>query len=159
MPFVEKFKSFVHKLYHEVVGINDTPFKIAAGLGLGVFLGIMPWMGIIAAIIISTILPVNRAAAIVGSLLTNTWLTLISFVLAINIGSKITGMDQAQVESSWRKIFDNFHFKNLFTEHALELIYPTAIGFLIISFCLGVFVALTAYVILMARANRINKKS
>jgi len=83
---------FFKVLYLKLFRIDDSPHKIALGFGLGVFLGVMPGMGLIAALAIAIIIKVNRIAALLGSILTNTWLSIPVFFLAVRTGSAVTGV-------------------------------------------------------------------
>jgi len=69
---MNKFRGFFQLLYLKLIKINDTPQKIAFGFGLGVFSGIFPGTGPLAALFLALILRANRASALLGSLLTNT---------------------------------------------------------------------------------------
>ena len=65
-------------LFDKLFKINDTPQKIALGFGLGVFAGIFPGTGPVAAILLAYVFRANRASALFGSLFTNTWLNSVS---------------------------------------------------------------------------------
>ncbi|MDD5669514.1 MAG: DUF2062 domain-containing protein, partial [Candidatus Omnitrophica bacterium] len=69
-----KLARFFKFIYLKIFRINDTPRKIAFGFGLGVFLGILPGTGPVASVIVAAFLHANKAAALLGSLITNTWL-------------------------------------------------------------------------------------
>lgn len=83
--FLRTFKYLYLKLFRT----NDTPQRIAFGLGIGVFLGIMPGAGPLAALIAATFLRANRAAAIAGAFLTNTWTSFLIFILSVKVGAGI----------------------------------------------------------------------
>ena len=112
----EKFKIWFKGIWHQFIGIEDTPFRKAAGLGLGVFLGIFPGAGPLAALVLSSILHVNRAAALVGSLLTNTWISIVTFVLAIKVGSFVTGTNWQDIYLECQSLLKDFHWKYLLLE-------------------------------------------
>ncbi|PIR13657.1 MAG: hypothetical protein COV50_05635, partial [Flavobacteriales bacterium CG11_big_fil_rev_8_21_14_0_20_35_7] len=63
--------------------MNDTPQRIALGLGLGSALGMLPGTGPLAALFLAVVFKVNRASAFLGSLATNIWLSLVTFLLAL----------------------------------------------------------------------------
>lgn len=116
-------------IYIKLFRIHDTPQKIALGFGLGIFLGILPGSGPIAALCLAFLFKLNRVSALLGSLLTNTWLSFLIFPLSIKAGSTIINL-------SWQDIYSN------------KVILPAAIGYLTISFCLGVFGYLVALIML-----------
>lgn len=140
------FLRFSKFIYLKLFRINDTPQRIALGLGLGVFSGILPGTGPIAALFLAFILGVNRASALLGSLLTNTWLSIVTFLLSIKIGSAILKLNWQNVYQDWKLILKNFHWPDLFKLTILKIILPVILGYFIIAFCLGFVVYLVALV-------------
>jgi len=136
-------------LYQKLFRINDTAHKVAAGLGIGVFCGIMPGIGLIAALFLAWLLRVNRAAAILGSLATNTWLSIVTFLLSVKLGSVIMGLDWQAVRSDWLRFLSEFRWLNLFNVSILRIILPLIIGYLVVSFFLGLVTYLSALIILI----------
>jgi uncharacterized protein (DUF2062 family) len=82
-----KVKRLAKVVYLKLFRINDSPLKIALGFGLGVFIGVMPGVGPVIALLLAFLFRVNRASALLGSILFNTWVGLIALLLAIKIGS------------------------------------------------------------------------
>jgi len=143
-----KYADLLKLIYTELFLINDNPHKIALGLGLGVVAGIMPGMGPVAALFLVFIFRANRAAAVLGSLLTNTWLTIITFLLSIKVGSAIMNMNWKDVyEESWL-FLKNFQWQNLFKESIFKVAIPLLVGYLVVSLCLALIVYLVALVII-----------
>jgi len=124
---LDKIKTFFKSVYLKLFKIDDTPQKVALGFGLGVFLGIFPGTGPIAAIFLSWILHVNRAASLIGCLLTNTWISFIAFILAVKCGALLFGMH-------WQDIRDA----------PIKFILPVAMGYLLIGLAFGFIAYLTA---------------
>ena len=85
MALIDRIRRTGRFLYLKLFRINDTPLKIALGFGLGVFLGVMPGVGPVVALLLAFIFRINRASALLGSLLFNTWSGIISLLLAIEI--------------------------------------------------------------------------
>ena len=150
----QKLKSFFKNLYHQLVEINDTPHRKAGGLAVGVFTGLLPAMGPVAALVISTILRVNRAAAIVGSLLTNTWISLLTFVLAIKLGSFLTGGNWREHYGKVKELFKHFDWRNIFDPDILDILKPMVLGYLIIGAVFAAFVYVIAYFVLKSRDQK-----
>jgi hypothetical protein len=149
-----KLSRFLKLVYLKIFRINDTPQKIALGFGLGVFAGIMPGIGPLAALTLSIILRVNRASALLGSFLTNTWLSLVTFLLSIKIGSCLIGVPWQEVQQQWMGIFKDFHWQDLLRLTALEIILPVLLGYLFIAFILALMVYATVLLILNQRKIR-----
>ena len=150
---IEKSKTWFSQIWHQFIGIEDTPFRKAAGLGLGVFLGIMPGVGPVAALVISSLLHVNRAAALVGSLLTNTWLSLVTFVLSIKVGSLVTGTHWQDIYEQCRSPIKNFNWKFFFDASVIKILKPLFIGYVLVGMIIGLYVARIAFGILIWMKN------
>ncbi|MFA5145190.1 MAG: DUF2062 domain-containing protein [Candidatus Omnitrophota bacterium] len=138
-------------LYLELFKINDSPQKIALGLGLGVFSGIFPGTGPLAALFLAFLLRANRASALLGSLLTNTWLSFVTFLLAIKLGSALFGVSWQKLQQDWASFLSSFSWLSLFKTGILKIILPVIAGYLLIAFCLGLLVYLTALLVLQRR--------
>jgi len=146
---------FLKLIYLKLFRIHDTPQKIALGVGMGVFLGILPGTGPIAAIFMAFVLRVNRAAALLGSLATNTWLSIVTFFLSIKIGSSIIGVHWQDVHRNWLEFLKDFKFINLFKLTTLEIVLPVIVGYFVVSFCLGII----AYLITLNVITRIKHEN
>jgi len=120
---------------------------------LGVFTGILPGAGPIAALFLAFIFKVNRASALLASLLTNTWLSLVTFVLAIKAGSAILGLDWHQVSSDFSKTVTDFNWLALLKVSVLKVVLPVAVGYLVISLALGLICYLSVLIILKIRKH------
>jgi len=120
-------------IFEKLFKINDTPEKISAGIGLGIFSGILPGTGPAAALFLALIFKVNRAGALLASLLTNTWLSFATFILAIKIGSAILKTDWIKVKYNFETAVKNFHWPALFKLPFLEIIFPVLAGYIIIA--------------------------
>jgi len=120
--------------------INDTPQKIAWGLGLGVFLGLMPGTGPLAALTLALFFRVNKLAALLGSLLTNTWLSIATLIPAIKLGSKILNLKWLDVYNAWM-LLSNFSWSYLLRNSLYKVILPVLIGYV----TMGLLFALSAY--------------
>jgi len=151
------FKKIVNFIYIKLFKINDTAPKIALGVGLGVFAGLIPGTGPAASIFLALIFKANRAAALLGSLLTNTWLSIITFVLAIKTGSVILSLNWQQVQQKAQVLISDFSWAKFFKLSFLDVLLPVITGYIVIGFILG----LTSYLItllIIKRSSYGNKK-
>jgi len=137
-----KIKDF---LYEKLFKINDTPQRIAFGFGLGVFAGILPGTGPLAALFLAFVFRANRASALASSLLTNTWLSLVTFLLAIKTGSAIFNVSWPSLKSDWALVISNWHWQNFFSGSILKIALPVVTGYLVISLLL----AAISYIVLL----------
>ena len=139
-------KRFLKSIYTKLFKINDTPQKVSLGFGLGTFSGIMPGMGPLAALFLAFILRANRASALLGSLLTNTWLSFVTFIFSFKIGSAVLGVKYEDVRTAWLLFVKDFRILDLFKASILKIALPIMLGYLVI----GIFCGLTAYLITLA---------
>ncbi len=145
MSKILRLKDF---FYEKLFKINDTPQRIALGLGLGVSLGILPGTGPFAALFLAVIFKVNRASALLGSLLTNTWLSVVTFLLALRVGSAIFGVNWVALKNESRVLFANFHWSHLFKSSFFKIIMPILVGYILIALSLGIFVYLVSLIVI-----------
>lgn len=132
-------KRFFNFIFEKLFKINDSPHRIALGFGLGVFAGIFPGAGAVASLFLAFIFKANRAAALAGSLLTNTWLSLVTFVLAIKAGSVILNLDWQNVYQKYNLLRGDFSWQKLFKYSFLEIVFPVVTGYIIIGLISGLF--------------------
>ncbi|MFA6320317.1 MAG: DUF2062 domain-containing protein [Candidatus Omnitrophota bacterium] len=130
---LEKAAGFFRLIYLKLVRMNDSPHKIAVGFGLGVFAGIMPFAGPLVALFLAMLFRVNKASAVLGGILSNTWVTVIAFLFAIKAGSAIFGINSEIIRSRWTALLKDFHLSSLFKTSALEIILPVLTGYLVIA--------------------------
>jgi uncharacterized protein len=152
-----RIPEFVKLFFQKLFLINDTPQKIALGAGLGVFTGIMPGMGPLIALFLAFIFRANRASAVIGSLLTNTWLSIVIFILSVKIGSAIMNLDWRAIYYQWIALLRHFHWRNLYKTSLLETILPIVIGYLILSLFAGVIVYISTLTLLNIKKGRLQK--
>ena len=134
-------------IYLKLTRINDSPQRIALGFGLGAFLGILPGTGPIAALFLSTLLRVNRASALLGSLLTNTWLSFVTFFLSIKLGAGLMRLNWQEVYNNWNLVIKDFHWQSLFKLSIFEAVLPVIIGYFVVALSFGIVVYLMILVL------------
>jgi uncharacterized protein (DUF2062 family) len=114
--------------------LNDTPHRIALGAALGIFLGLLPGTGPLAALVCASALRVNKAAACAFAIATNSWLSVILFIPAVTLGSVCFGIERAQVLASWKQLISVFSWSNALQFFSSKIILPIITGYFIISF-------------------------
>ncbi|MBM3255276.1 MAG: DUF2062 domain-containing protein [Candidatus Omnitrophica bacterium] len=148
---IAKIKGLFKALYFKLFKINDSPQKIALGLALGVFSGFTPGIGLLTALFLAFLLRANRASAILGTLLTNTWTSLLTFILSIKLGSAIMGVSWKEVYAPWMLLIKDFHLKGLFSLSVTQVILPVALGYLVVAAFFGIVAYLVTLLILFLR--------
>jgi uncharacterized protein (DUF2062 family) len=133
------FKKVIDFAVAKLFKINDSDQKIALGVGLGVFLGFVPGTGPAAALFLSFVFKVNRAAALFGSMLTNTWLSLVTFAFSVKVGSLVLGRHWQDVYRKMQGLVADFHWSGFFKLSFADVILPVVTGYLIIGLCIGLF--------------------
>jgi uncharacterized protein (DUF2062 family) len=131
-----------------ILKINDSRQKIALGFGLGVFSGIFPGTGPLVAVFLAFILRANYVSALLGSLLTNTWLSIVTFLLAIKVGAVIIGVNWQDVQRQWSLFLNHFQWVNLIKLSVLKLVLPVFLGYLLIACIAGALSYLAILIIL-----------
>lgn len=149
---------FLKLVYYKLFRINDSPQKIALGLGIGVFSGIMPGTGIFAAVFLAYIFRINRASALLGSILTNTWLSLSVFLVALKIGAVLMGIRYGYLYQGWQEFLKDFKWTYLFKISVFKIVVPVFIGYFCLSICAGVIAYAVSLSILNFRAGIKMKK-
>ncbi len=144
----EKIKALRDILYQKLFKINDSPVRIAFGLGLGVASGIIPGTGPLAALFLAFIFKANRASALIGSLATNTWFSFVTFLLALRLGSAIFGVSWEKLQDESRVLFTDFKWEYLFKSSFFNIVLPLFIGYLIIALLSGILVYLVSWVLI-----------
>jgi len=152
-----KLKTAFHPIkqtFIKLFNIDDTPQKISLGFAIGVFLGIIPGTGPVAAFVAASVFRINRASALIGSLITNTWISVITFLLAIKIGAAIMSVSLNAAYDDWLKFLSDFRWINLLRLSFLKLTLPVILGYLLIAF----FLALTVYLITLPLITRLRNE-
>lgn len=147
---MNKFLSF---LKEKIISINDSPHKIALGFGLGVFTGILPGTGPLAALFLAFVFRVNRAAALIGSAITNTWLSFVIFAVSLKLGAFLTGTDFSTIRLQAQELLGNFHWDKIFSAAVWPILKPLMLGYLISGMILGVLGYLVSLSIILLQRN------
>jgi len=150
-------KKIINFIYIKLFKINDSAPKIALGVGLGVFAGLLPGTGPAAAVFLALIFKANRAAALLGSLLTNTWLSVVTFILAIKVGSVILKLDWQQLQQKAQVLINDFSWAKFFKLSFLDVFLPVITGYIVIGFILGL-VSYLITLLIIKRSFHGNKK-
>lgn len=156
---MSRISRFFKLIYLKLFRINDSPQKIAIGFGLGVFVGVMPAMGPVLALCLAFIFRVNRASALLGSVLTNTWLSIVIFAMSVKIGALLTGANSASVIAAWRAVIKDFRWAKLAELAVSNLVMPVVLGYVLISAVAGLVAYLAAFIILKYTKGRKNGSS
>ena len=144
---LDKISRFFKFIYLKLFRINDSPQRIAIGFGLGVFLGVLPFTGPIAALAASFLFRVNRASALLGSILTNTWISIPVFLLSLRAGACITGVKYQELNAGWSSIIKDFHLSVLLDIGVYKVLLPILAGYVAVSLMIGLATYLIALTI------------
>lgn len=130
-----KFKPFFKNLYFKLVKIDDSNQRVSLGAGLGVFCGILPGAGPIVSLILASVFRVNKAAALLGCLITNSWISFVTAVLAVKIGAFIFHIEWQRLWWQTKDLVRNFNFSDFFNLTIWKILLPVFVGYLIIAIC------------------------
>ncbi|OGI16413.1 MAG: hypothetical protein A3J63_01880 [Candidatus Moranbacteria bacterium RIFCSPHIGHO2_02_FULL_40_12b] len=126
---IEKIK----KIFKKFFLINDTPHKIAGGMAVGIFCGIIPGLGIIFTLILSSLFRLNRASALTGFLITNVWLTTFLLYPAAIFGGFIFNEDPGKNILDFREIYRNGFINFLESGIIVKMAFSLLFGFLFVA--------------------------
>jgi len=146
-PVFVRISRFFRAVYLKLFRINDTPCRIASGLALGVFMGVLPGTGPIAALGLALLLRVNRASALFGSILTNTWLSIPVFLLSLRAGSYLTGVSYQDLNRDWALLVKDFRWADLLGMGVYKILMPIFIGYAAVSLLIGIIVYAVAIIV------------
>jgi len=152
---VDRTHRFLKFIYIKLFRINDSPQKIALGFALGVFLGVMPVTGPTDTLLLALLFRLNRASALLGCFLTNTWTTILTFLLAIKTGSYIMRTDWHSIYAACQQLLKHFHWVYLFKLSVLKILFPVIIGYIVIS----LFFAFLSYLFALIVVTKIKPKT
>jgi len=98
---LERVRRWLKLHYLRLIRIDDPPERIARGVAIGVFLGILPtfWLGLILALILALILRANKAAAVLGTFIMNPITMPFFLTLSATVGGIIFWEDRDMVMS------------------------------------------------------------
>jgi len=147
-------KRFFRLLYLKLIRIHNSPQKISLGLAIGVFSGLLPATGPIAAITLAAFFRVNRFAALIGSLFTNTWLSIVLLIPALKLGSAILNVQWLHVYKEWLILASHLRWSSLLNLSVYKIILPVFLGYVTMALVLAFSTYLFAIAILTYRSRR-----
>lgn len=80
--------------FQDVVGIHESPERLAAAWALGIGLGLSPLLGLhaVIALLLAFVFRLNKVDVLLGTLIINPWTFTIYFPAAVLVGKRITGV-------------------------------------------------------------------
>ncbi|EKE19824.1 MAG: hypothetical protein ACD_8C00101G0017 [uncultured bacterium] len=123
--------SGIKNFFSHFFTLDDSAHNIAGGFALGVFLGTLPGLGILAMLFALSIFKLNRTSAVIGVLATNTWGTIVALPFATVIGGFLFGQSSVHLsqefQATYQLGFKYFLSKVIF----FDLAVPLIVGFVI----------------------------
>ena len=112
----------------------------------------------VAALALAFLLRANRASALLGSILTNTWLSIPVFLLSLRTGAFITGVSYQGLNSDWSLLIRDFRWATLLDLGVYKILTPILAGYALISLSIGIIAyALTFIIVVYGRRKKIVK--
>jgi uncharacterized protein (DUF2062 family) len=125
------------RLRDTMLGINDSAHRIALGMGLGLLLGVLPGTGAIAAVVCAFVIRANKAAALAGALVVNTWINVVTFPLAIAIGAFLFRIEPAGIVREWSAATRPFVWKSFLNFLLHDAVLALITGYAVIGLALA----------------------
>lgn len=131
--------------------IPDSPHEIAKAFAVGVFIGILPGMGALWALLAAIVFRLSKAATILGTLTTNPWTVAPIYIASYRVGKWLL---QYETAIDWKVLYQ---FNTGWTQELGKAFPPVVLGGLV----LGLIVAIASYGIvyfLLSRYKRVRMK-
>ena len=138
-------KRSLQYFYLKILRIHDTPHRIALGIFSGIFSGVLPGAGPIFSLILAFILRANKAAALLGCIVVNTWISLVVLIPAMKIGSAICGIGFQELKKNVNGLRENFSFSDLMQVSFFNVLLPLMLGLCIVSAIIGIGAYIVSY--------------
>lgn len=141
---MNKFKNFLKNFFL----IDDSPHKVAGGVAVGIFMGIVPGEGLLSTLLFAYILRFNRLSALTALVAVNMWMTLIVLPLAAITGGFLFGVSSQSLINTFQNTYTlgwNYFFSKIIL---FELILPLMIGFVIVALIIALSFYLLVYFLL-----------
>jgi uncharacterized protein (DUF2062 family) len=143
------------KLKEKLLGIHDSTHRIALGFALGLLLGVIPGTGAIAAVVAAFLIRANKAAALLGALLVNTWINVVTFPLALGIGVFAFHVDPGVLAEDWAALTAHFTWHGFVAVALRKTVLALFVGYLAIGAVLaGIGYGIAFQVIARARKRK-----
>jgi uncharacterized protein len=153
-----KTKTFFKNIYRKLVRTDASPHKIALGFSLGVFIGIYPGTGPLIALALAYIFGLPKGPAFLGGILTNSWLSFVTLVLAAKIGAVLLNLQWAEVEGPITSFFNDFHWRKIIDGSMWEtikpILKPLLIGYAVVGLVAGIISYFIVLYLLKKRAKK-----
>lgn len=133
-----------------LLGIDDTPHRIALSFAIGVFLAFFPIYGThtALALLAAYVFRVSRAPALLGIWVNNPWTIIPMYMTGTILGCEMLGVSASELSSlDWHQAVHSFH-------GLLDTLRPYLWPFLVGNTVLGLLAAVIAYVALRSFLER-----
>lgn len=114
------------------------PERIARGFAVGLFIGMLPGAGVLAALALAFLLRLHKPAVTLGALVNNPWTTPFFYLAAYQLGKRLTGFESNLAWNGWHSWQDAAWWTAL-----LRMLRPTLLGTVLI----GAALALVGYAV------------
>ena len=116
--------------------MRASPELVARSFALGVFIGMLPGTGVVAALTVAVISRLHKPAVLLGALINNPWTTPFFYVISYRLGQRLTGFESQLAWHGWSSWRQPAWWAEL-----LRLLWPTLLGTAIV----GAVLALAGY--------------
>jgi uncharacterized protein (DUF2062 family) len=91
---VKEILERVRTRFASVVGVHESPERLAAAWALGIGIGLSPLFGLhtLLALLLAVVLRLNKVDVLLGTLIINPWTLPLYFPAAVIVGRRVTGV-------------------------------------------------------------------
>ncbi|MGD8837256.1 MAG: DUF2062 domain-containing protein [Desulfobacteraceae bacterium] len=144
--------------YNRFLRIRGTPLQVSLGLGLGIFIGMSPFMGFhtVIAVMIASLVKWSKIAAGIGVFITNPFTAPFIYPLTYRLGVSVTGFSDP---SLLRKLFESGGIVELLKDSPM-MIVDLIVGGVVLGLPLAAVAHLAAFhIVTRARARMRRRKT
>jgi len=155
----KSYKRWLRYHYLRLVRMNDSPEKVASGFAIGVAVGIFPTfgIGIVIVIFLAWLTNINKASAIIGSLVMNPWTSPFFWAVSFFAGSLMLGNNIHETAILVKSL--NAHGDMWKAVLGRRLILPYIIGNITVTAVFTAASYIAAYYLVKAHKNAKIKRS
>lgn len=135
-----------------LLGVKDTPRRVAVAFAVGVFIGMSPLLGLhtVLALLVAWAFKLNRFVAITGVFITNPWTIIPIYTFSTWVGGVILRAERLMPDIDW----GNVTLKGLLADTG-HLLWPFVLGTTLV----GAVSAAVGYALVKKAVERVQKSN
>ena len=129
--------------------MREHPERVARGFAIGLFIGMLPGTGLVAALVVAFICRLHKPSVVLGALINNPWTTPFFYLASYQIGKRLTGFESNYTWKGWH-VWPDLQWWG----EVLRMMWPTLLGTVVIGGALAVLGYILVYALLRCAPRR-----